>query len=57
VELAGLIHERTEGNPLFMVNAVDYLVLRRLIGEAEESWSWSQRSQTLKCVYPKASSR
>ena len=38
VELAGLIHERTEGNPLFMVNAVDYLVLRRLIGEAEESW-------------------
>jgi ABC-type nitrate/sulfonate/bicarbonate transport system substrate-binding protein len=24
-ELAALIHERTEGNPLFMVNAVDYL--------------------------------
>jgi predicted ATPase len=38
VELAGLIHERTEGNPLFMVNAVDYLVARRLIGEDEESW-------------------
>ena len=25
-ELAGLIHERTEGNPLFMVNAVEYLL-------------------------------
>ena len=37
-ELAGLIHERTEGNPLFMVNAVDYLVAERLIGESEESW-------------------
>ena len=35
-ELAGLIHERTEGNPLFMVNAVDYLVAEGLIGEAEE---------------------
>ncbi|HEY0320583.1 MAG TPA: AAA family ATPase [Pyrinomonadaceae bacterium] len=37
-ELAGLIHERTEGNPLFMVNAVDYLVAEGLIGEREGSW-------------------
>ena len=37
-ELAGLIHERTEGNPLFMVNAVDYLVAEGLIGEHERSW-------------------
>jgi predicted ATPase/DNA-binding winged helix-turn-helix (wHTH) protein len=36
--LAGLIHERTEGNPLFMVNAVDYLVAERLIGEREANW-------------------
>ena len=38
VELAGLIQERTEGNPLFMVNAVDYLVAEGLIAEHEESW-------------------
>jgi predicted ATPase len=38
VVLAGLIQERTEGNPLFMVNAVDYLVAERLIAEHEESW-------------------
>ena len=38
-ELAGLIHERTEGNPLFMVNAVDYLVAEGLISEDEESWA------------------
>jgi len=37
-ELARLIHERTEGNPLFMVNAVDYLVAERLIVEEEECW-------------------
>src|SRR6185369_17079630 len=32
-ELAVLIHERTEGNPLFMVNAVDYLVVEGAIIE------------------------
>jgi predicted ATPase len=37
-ELAGLIHQRTEGNPLFMVNAVDYLVAERLLAEREERW-------------------
>jgi predicted ATPase len=37
-ELAGLIHERAEGNPLFMVNAVDYLVTEGLISECEEHW-------------------
>jgi predicted ATPase len=36
--LTGLIHERTDGNPLFMVNAVDYLVSEGLIGEGEEGW-------------------
>jgi len=37
--LAGLIHERTEGNPLFMVNAVDYLLAEGLIGEREGRWT------------------
>ena len=37
-ELPGLIHSRTEGNPLFMVNAIDYLVAERLIAESEHSW-------------------
>ena len=37
-KLAGLIHERTEGNPLFMVNAVDYLVAEGLIREYEQRW-------------------
>ena len=36
--LPRLIHSRTEGNPLFMVNAIDYLVAERLIAESEHSW-------------------
>ncbi|MEW6127834.1 MAG: AAA family ATPase [Acidobacteriota bacterium] len=37
--LAGLIHERTDGIPLFMVNAVDYLVAEGLIVECEGRWT------------------
>ena len=37
-ELAALIRERTEGNPLFMVNAIDYLVAEGLIVADEDRW-------------------
>jgi DNA-binding winged helix-turn-helix (wHTH) protein/predicted ATPase len=37
-QLAGLIHERTEGNPLFMVNAVEYLLTEALIVKREANW-------------------
>jgi predicted ATPase/DNA-binding winged helix-turn-helix (wHTH) protein len=37
-EFAGLIRERTEGNPLFMVNVVDYLVNENVIAEYEGCW-------------------
>jgi DNA-binding winged helix-turn-helix (wHTH) protein/predicted ATPase len=37
-ELPGLIHERTEGSPLFMVNAVDYLVAESLIKDRDDCW-------------------
>ena len=33
--LARLIHKRTDGNPLFMVNAVDYLLAEKVIVEVE----------------------
>lgn len=36
--LSALIHQRTEGNPLFMINAVAYLVAQRLISEGDEGW-------------------
>jgi predicted ATPase len=37
-KLASLIHDRTEGNPLFMINAVDYLVREEAIVDAGAGW-------------------
>ena len=51
-ELAGLIQERTEGNPLFMVNAVDYLVAEGLIGETEESWELAVEIENVEVGVP-----
>ena len=36
--LARLIHRRTEGNPLFMVNAVEYLVQEKVIAQKDGAW-------------------
>jgi predicted ATPase len=35
-QLARAIHRRTEGNPLFMVNVVDYMSARGVLGESGE---------------------
>lgn len=37
--LARLIYRRTEGNPLFMVEAVEYLVREKLVVQDDSSWS------------------
>lgn len=36
--LAGLIHQRTDGNPLFMVNAANYLLESKLIVQRDNRW-------------------
>ncbi|MSQ48530.1 MAG: hypothetical protein EXR78_09160 [Deltaproteobacteria bacterium] len=36
--LAWLIHQRTDGNPLFMVNVLDDLVTQRVIAECDGRW-------------------
>jgi predicted ATPase/DNA-binding winged helix-turn-helix (wHTH) protein len=36
--LGRTIHERTDGNPLFMVNIVDYLITRGVIVEVDGQW-------------------
>lgn len=38
IRLAQLIHHRTEGNPLYMVNLVDYLLDERMIVEHDGGW-------------------
>lgn len=32
-DLARLIHQRTDGNPLFIINLIDYFLAKDLIGE------------------------
>jgi DNA-binding winged helix-turn-helix (wHTH) protein/predicted ATPase len=53
-EVALLIHERTEGNPLFMVNTIDYLVTERLIEEHDNSWQMTAAIDTVKFVVPES---
>ncbi len=38
IELARLIYDRTDGNPLFMVNVVDYLIAQGLIVQGDGRW-------------------
>ena len=51
-ELARLIHERTEGNPLFMVNVVDYLLAEGLITDTGERWELNARLADLEMGVP-----
>ncbi|MBI3798745.1 MAG: AAA family ATPase, partial [Deltaproteobacteria bacterium] len=37
-KLTHLIHQRTEGNPLFMVNLVDYLITQGVLARIEGQW-------------------
>jgi predicted ATPase len=38
-KLARLIHQRTDGNPLFMVNVIDYLVMQGVLVQREGHWT------------------
>jgi DNA-binding winged helix-turn-helix (wHTH) protein/predicted ATPase len=37
-KLARMIHQRTDGNPLFMINIVDYLITQGAIVQADGQW-------------------
>jgi DNA-binding winged helix-turn-helix (wHTH) protein/predicted ATPase len=51
-ELAALIHERTEGSPLFMVNAVDYLLTEGSIAERGRQWELAVEIQKVDVGVP-----
>jgi tetratricopeptide (TPR) repeat protein len=38
-DLTGVIHRRTEGHPLFMVNVIDYCLLRGSLHETDGVWT------------------
>src|SRR5262249_22986005 len=51
-KLATSIRQRTEGNPLFLVNAVEYLVAEKLIGLREQSWELLVDMENVKLGVP-----
>jgi predicted ATPase len=50
--LARAIHQRTEGNPLFMVTVVDDLIRRGGLVEVEGNWKHTTREETLEFEVP-----
>ncbi len=51
-DLVALIHERTDGNPLFMVNTIDHLIQERLIEVHEGGWQLTAPIDTVKLGVP-----
>jgi len=50
--LARLVHERTDGNPLYMVNVVDYLVTEGLIVKYQDRWDLVVEIEKVKVGVP-----
>ncbi len=51
-KLALLIHERTDGSPLFMVNVVDYLVDRGQIAQVDGKWEFKDETEKVALETP-----
>src|SRR5262245_42167598 len=50
--LAALIHDRTEGNPLFMVATADYLRDQGLVAADDSGWSLTAEVDAIKLGVP-----
>jgi DNA-binding winged helix-turn-helix (wHTH) protein/tetratricopeptide (TPR) repeat protein len=53
-KLSHLIHQRTDGNPLFMVNVVDYLLARKLVVETDGRWELKVKLEELEVGVPES---
>jgi predicted ATPase len=52
--LGAVIHERTEGNPLFMVNTIEHLVAERLIQPHDQSWQLTAPIDSVRVGVPES---
>ncbi len=52
--LARVIHQRTDGNPLFMVNIVDYLLGQGLVVKADGQWEVKGRLEEVEGGVPES---
>jgi DNA-binding winged helix-turn-helix (wHTH) protein/predicted ATPase len=51
-QLARFIHQRTEGNPLFLVAMVDDLMVRGMILQTDTSWELQEEAMTIESRSP-----
>ena len=51
-ELAAVVHERTEGNPLFMRDMIGFLVDRRILIERDGVWSLQRDVADIRTMIP-----
>ena len=51
-ELARLLHRRTDGNPLFMVNVVENLIRQGMLGQEEGQWQAQRAVEAVKVGVP-----
>jgi DNA-binding winged helix-turn-helix (wHTH) protein/predicted ATPase len=54
VDLALHIHRRTDGNPLFMVNVIDYLLAQGALRRTSEGWQLSETLQAADTDLPES---
>lgn len=52
--LGAVIQERTEGNPLFMVNTIEYLLSERLIEPHEQGWQLTAPIDAIRVGVPES---
>lgn len=52
--LARLIHQRTDGNPLFMVNMTEYLVTQGVLIEENNQWKLAKDAETVAVGVPES---
>jgi predicted ATPase len=52
-ELAGVLHRTTDGNPLFLVNTLDYLAGEGLLRESDGHWALAAPLETIAVVTPR----
>jgi tetratricopeptide (TPR) repeat protein len=51
-EFAGVVHERTEGNPLFMSDMLSFLVDRQILIDQEGHWQLNRDAAEIRKVIP-----
>jgi DNA-binding winged helix-turn-helix (wHTH) protein/predicted ATPase len=53
-DLVAVIHERTEGNPLFMVNTIEHLIAERFIESQDGGWRLTVPIDRVKVAVPES---